>query len=348
MEANIYLSGGGTKCAYQTFFLEKISSSNIKINEITGISFGAIVGYFTYLGMHDEMKYYYKNIMPKSLKPIWHLYGFEKYITQIPIFGIFFKKMSNLIWMIYAIKNKGLFYDPYGKKYLESIIIKAKDKPKTNIKFKLIIYNVTKNSKEFKCGEHPLIIEYLTIGCARWLIFSPKNIRQLKTECICNYMCDCNKTESIFCECSKFEHQYNEYIDIGFETPIPYEQKLFKNNKNIDKKNTINIIMTTHDVTTKMNFTTGSNLLEYLDNLISLCSHNTSNIKYKGLCKKIKKNKIPTFIINYDNNNTSIDFDIIDKSKKIGEDKYIKFIDKIRHHLQHPLIHQDHSTLLLV
>jgi predicted acylesterase/phospholipase RssA len=324
-----YLSGGGTKCSYQANFLKTVMNSNkfnrkYRIESIYGVSFGALVGFYSVLGKHDEIIKQLSNVNSESLIPCVSFFGLEKYIKKIPIIGSMFTYIYKIIWLIYGIFKKGL----YSQINIKQALDKLETKNCSNlVKFKCLVYNVDKNSCEVIRGDHPLIKEYILAAIACWGIFPPKKIIRLKTECICTSKCMC--TGKIFCNCVNDKHKFNEYIDYGIIQHIPFENCLSKRDR--IKDDTIKCVLTTDDLTDLMNgnnkLETGSNLLEYYHKLLA---HSlASNLSYK---MKTWNNK-NMHIINYKplfedatTTNSSDIIKMIDSGKLIAE-KYIEIID---------------------
>lgn len=384
---NIYLSGGGTKCSYQGTFLKKLNENNKYSTEnIIGLSFGSIVGYMACLGLYDEIIEFCKNLTPTALIPCSSLYvyimKFSEIVSKIPFIGMYMSQniavIAKILWILIAISQKGLFVPEFGEKYLEKIHTEDIDNANTKLnKFWCIVYNVTKNKLEIINGTHPLIKKYLVASCSLWVIFPPVKIPKLSTECECGDGCNCSKSE-IYCTCSNQNHCMNEFIDPGFTRFIPYgndsiygnnEYSQRVNNKDIDA----NIVCTTMDVKRLVNsnyhFSTGSNLFEYLDNLVTMCADmsqkNIVQTEWNKNTEKNKNNPLTTYIINYESpikKPTDINREMINQILADGEKLYDKFTqinqiniqdrndqnDQKLHHLNpHDQLVQDSGLLLI-
>src|SRR5438132_631200 len=101
----LILQGGGTRCAYQLSFLNKLLNNHEFINkfnieEIYGTSFGALVGYFICIDRIDILLNFFKTLNQESLKPIFDLWGLNHYLKKIPFFGKIFNSINNIIWIL--------------------------------------------------------------------------------------------------------------------------------------------------------------------------------------------------------------------------------------------------------
>lgn len=196
------LSGGGTRCAYQMSFLEHLTKNKyfknkFYIDKIYGTSFGAFVGFYILLNKLDIIKEFFSNIDEDSLEPCYqlNLFGLYKVINKIPLVNYLFKFLNNIIWLLVSIKKKGFYKTDYGEKYLNKLNLNNFDYNLLD-KFECCVYNITKNKIQFIKGSHPLIKEYIIASSALWLVFPPKIIKQLKSECVCNNKCDCSKVQT--------------------------------------------------------------------------------------------------------------------------------------------------------
>jgi hypothetical protein len=336
---NVFLSGGGVKTSYQPIFL-KLLETNYEINNIIGLSFGSLCGYMCIRDLHSEIIEFCKNLTPDSLVPQFKYYNIMKkisnFIKKIPFIGLFLGNIIDsvikLCCIISGIENKGLFMPKFGEDFFDQINKKYVITDEIKLKlhtFWCIVYNVTRNKIEVINGSHLLIEKYIIASCSRWLIFPPIKIKKLISECICTYECDCHKflpyffyNSNDFCTCSNINHRYNEYIDLGFNRVIPYGEDLYYDHQkfnDIINDSNFDIICISFDIKNiindKYDFTTGDNLFEYLDNLISM----TSDIQQKNIVKDIIDSKRKTFIINYDSP--------IKKSSDINSELIIKIIN---------------------
>lgn len=284
-EANIYLAGGGVKCCYQPIFLKEYEKKH-KINNIIGLSFGAFIGYACTLGYYEETIDFCKKITPESLIPCYDKSKMINIIKKIPFIGLkiaeYVEKIIKIIWIMYAISGKGFYIQNFGTEFMEKL--KKKDDYNQNKhklkKFWCLVYNVSKNKLELINGLDPFIDKYIAASCSLWLIFQPLIING------------------------------NEYIDPGFDRLIPFGEDLELLNEeyklSLSKAN-IDILCTTYNIkyyndnhistNQHIHFTTGLNLFEYLDNLISLLIDFNQYYKYNYEWKNKLKRK--TLIINY-------------------------------------------------
>lgn len=268
----LVLQGGGTKCAYQLSFLNKLINNDIfkkkyTIEKIYGTSFGALVGYFICIKRTDILEFFFNSLDENSLKPIFDLWGIKKYIKNIPIIGIFITLIINMFWLLKGLKEKGLFDQNHGTDILYNITLDKQQEE--NLKnYYCCVFNISKQKLEYINGSHPLIKDYIMASASLWIVFKPKLIQQLKTECVCNIFCNCRNTNdtNIFCNCSDNSHKYNEFMDGGILKPIPFEID--------DAYSGKYLIMTTKDINTIINKqflfnNSGNNLFEYLDKIIT-------------------------------------------------------------------------------
>jgi predicted acylesterase/phospholipase RssA len=300
-----YLSGGGLKCCYQLTFIKNIMNDSflkdhIYIDKIYGTSFGAVIGYCICLSKYDIMREYCLSLKSDNLIPCCKI---SQYINRLAWFNnysilkVVYKiltKISNLLWLINGVKNKGFYLSTNGLQFLNDIKVTKKDNPKLS-KFYCCVFNVTLNKIQYICGIHPLITTYITASCALWLFFKPIFIKQLKNECSCTLTCKCNCSNDIYCECSIYLHRYNEFIDGGILKPIPYvrDKKYngFEYILTVDNLNNIN--------NNKSILNTNNNLLKYLNNIINYLITYTSIKELLTKIKKYKKKKRMLELIEY-------------------------------------------------
>lgn len=257
---NFYLEGGGSKCSYQYGFLKHILTNkyfldNFEVEAINCISFGAVI---CYLLLHeldvpntlmDEL--ISDNILKRSISfPL---------LESIPIIG----RICDIVWLVYSLSTFGLFKTDVVENYLRKTIF---NNYTMLAKMNIYVYNITRNKTEIINGTHPSIIEYILAGMTCWLIFPPKKILLLTTECVCDESCNCCKLE-IYCQCPT--HQYNEFMDIGFVHTIPL---------NIVNPESINCFLLTNEINKNILVSKGDNLLEYLFNIIDHTSNNHQNL----------------------------------------------------------------------
>lgn len=340
-KVNLYLCGGGVKCSYQASFLKNLSTDH-EVDNAVCLSFGSLVGYSIILGLHDEIITFCKTLTPDALVPCFSMYNtlhkFATYFCRIPIIGQsmynFLNMVIKMIWILIAVRRKSFYIPTFGEKYLDKISLHKKNNLSRLSKFWCVVYNVTNNKIELINGTHPLIEKYIIASCSLWIIFPPINIQRLSTECICDINCDCDKSE-FYCKCSNQLHKYNEYIDPGFIMTIPYIPIPEINNDNK------NLIFTSFDINNRSKqITTGSNLIEYLDNMIGM----TSKISQEVFMKNWIINN-ETYIINYDPPTTSptnINSQVINKIMKDGDELYNVFKEFKLHQHQHQ--HQNHQN----
>ncbi len=307
---NIILQGGGTRCAYQVSFLNTFIKNNIKykINTVYGTSFGALVGYFFCIRRLDMLYNFFLSLNEDRLKKHFDFFGYGKYLINIPILGFFFNWFIKIVWLLQSIEQKSLYnQDSCIDNIFNLELTKSQKQNLSN--FYCCVYNITKQKTEYINGTHPLIIDYILASSSLWILFKPKLIRQLNTECICNDRCVCKSNpESIYCECNDNTHKYNEYMDGGLLKPIPFEHNLCNEGKYL--------VLTTKNIhnikNKKFIFNhSGSNLFEYLDNIIT---HLVEYIQYIEI-EFINKNWYSSpniHLINYDPGVT--DPSIVDKT----------------------------------
>lgn len=297
---NIILQGGGTRCAYQVAFLKKILMNpefqkKYIINQIYGTSFGALVGYFVCINRFDIIEKFFNNLDESSLKPWFNFFGLSKYLYKIPILGNILKYFIYAIWLLISVKKKSLFNQDIP--LIQNIFdLNLNLEQQNNLaNFRCCVYNITKQKTQYISGNHPCILDYIKASAALWILYPPKKIRQLKTECGCGPACSCGS--DIFCSCEI--HKYNEYLDGGLLRPIPFPEN---NNKNL--------ILATENINKiknqDYNFNnSGDNLFEYLDKIISFL---VENIQFNYFSNhKILDNPNNIFIgYNSGNNNPAI------------------------------------------
>lgn len=295
----LILQGGGTKCAYQLSFLNKLIKNDLfnkkyNIEKIYGTSFGALVGYFVCINRIDILDNFFKSLDENSLRPIFNFWGIN-FIKKIPFIGKFFNYIFNIFWLLMGLKYKGLFDQDFNTNVLFDFDLNDEQKKKLN-KYYCCVYNITKQQTEYINGSHPLIREYIIASSSLWIIFKPRVIRQLKTECICDKSCDCsNENKDIFCTCSNLNHQLNEIMDGGLLKPIPIEFETGYNGKYL--------IMTTKDINQvsdkKFLFdNSGKNLFDYLDKIITFLNEYNQYLDINFINKDWHKLS-NVFLINY-------------------------------------------------
>jgi predicted acylesterase/phospholipase RssA len=268
---NIVLQGGGTRCAYQVSFLDTFMKANTKhkINNIYGTSFGALVGYFFCIRRLDILYNFFISLNEDSLKKHFDFFGYGKYLTKIPILGYFFSVIINIVWLLKSIKHKSLYDQDSSVNDLFNFTLTDLQK-KDLYNFYCCVYNITKQRTEYINGSHPLIVEYIIASSSLWILFKPRLIRQLKSECICDENCGCSykckSDNENFCDCDNETHKFNEYMDGGLLKSIPFAfdpeyhgEYLVLTTKNI------------HNIKNKKFIfnNSGSHLFEYLDNIIT-------------------------------------------------------------------------------
>jgi len=280
-DIKLILQGGGTRCSYQMEFLNTLNNNNVftdKFNviEIYGTSFGALVGYFFCINKLDVLNEFFLSINPNSLKRHFDFWGFEQHLHKIPIIGNIITSFTNIIWLSKSIINKSLYDQSHGIEDLFKNNI-TPENCKQLEKFRCCVYNITKQRIEYINGSHPLIIEYILASSALWIMFKPRMIKKLNSECVCDDSCNCSKynenyTYSVnpyhgnFCTCNIDTHRINEYMDGGILKAIPFEP----NNTYIGKY----LILTTKDIEKIHNKhfafnNSGKHLFEYIDNIIT-------------------------------------------------------------------------------
>ena len=303
--ANIYLSGGGVKSFYQARLINNIKNDFV-INNIVGISMGALIGYLIVREQYEDIEKFALSLTDSSLVPCSST---VRALKQYKTIDYFCKPLIDALWLMTAIKYKGFYIPSFGVDFLDKI-------PKKNSenlnKFWCIVFNTTKNKLQIINGTHPLIEKYVLASCAIWLVFPPMFIEQLTSECACDENCGCDKTEQ-FCSCK--QHQYNEFIDPGFYNYIPYGIDDF----NIPHAD-VNIVCISGSLKVKMKLTTGDNLFEYMNNLIQYLSETNQS-------KILTKFTDNTYVLEYNTKASTFDTkqEVIEKIVKDGDNMYNKF-----------------------
>ncbi|QKF94046.1 patatin-like phospholipase [Fadolivirus algeromassiliense] len=317
-QLNVILQGGGTRCAYQMSFLNKLLSdtnftNRFTINDIYGTSFGALVGYFACIKRLDILHNFFMSLNENSLKPHFNLWGYIDYIKNIPFIGKVISVIVDIIWIIKSITYKSLYDQNIGIKQLFDI--KLDDIQKENLKhYYCCVYNITKQKTEYINGTHPLLNDYILASSSLWIVFKPKLIPQLKSECICDQNCCCYLTKftnpNDICDCNVDTHKFNEFMDGGILKPIPYEYDKSFNGKYL--------ILTTKDIDRINNRdflfnNTGEHLFEYLDNIITFLVEYHQHLDMQYVNRDWHKNH-NIYLINYkpkSNNPTILNKQII-------------------------------------
>lgn len=323
----IILQGGGTKCAYQMAFLNKLINNKLyDIESVYGTSFGALVGYFYCIRRLDLLHRFFTTLNSNSLIPHFDFYGYGKYLIKIPLFGYLFKLIMKVIWLLRGIQSKGLYNQKLSISDL--LNLKLSDEQKNNLsKFYCCVYNITKQQIEYINGTHPLILDYISASSSLWIVFEPKLIPQLKSECVCNETCQCIKSNlQDLCTCQLYHHRFNEYMDGGILKPIPYEH-----DQNYNGKYLILLTKNIHHIKNKKFIFTksGNHIFEYLDNIITFLVDYHQHLDIEYINKDWhKRNDIN--LINYSpdtDDPTNIDQKIIQKYIQDGEQLAEKYIE---------------------
>lgn len=317
---NIYLSGGGIKCAYQISFLNylinnKEFNDKYVINNIYCVSFGGFVGYAYVNGTLDILQSIFLKFSNKSdiLKKTFELWGI-KYISMIPIIGKIICFLFDMIWLLKGIKEKGFYKFDIGYSMIKDLTSKNNKLDA----FNCYVYNITKNKLECINGSHPLLHQYMIASCCYWGLFKPVFIQMLCNECECTSACYniCKINNNIYCQCSY--HQYNEFIDAGIEQIHPFVNLLPSDLlcQSKDKQDDhIHLLLATENLknnTVKVH--TGNNIIEYLVNLIN------HNINKASLYMSKSWNKNNNIIINYQPPvNNPVDIDPIKINQMIND-----------------------------
>lgn len=308
-ELNIILQGGGTRCAYQMSFLDVFIKNNTKykVGTVYGTSFGALVGYFFCIRRLDILYKFFLSLNEESLKKHFDFFGYGKYLIKIPIIGYFFEIIMNVIWLVQSIKHKSLYDQDKCINDLFNLTLSEPEKQNLNI-FNCCVYNITKQRTEYINGSHPLIIDYILASSSLWILFKPRLIRQLKSECVCDEMCSCDSSDGIeYCNCDNELHKFNEFMDGGLLKSIPYEHDSeYKGNYLILTTKNIHNIKNRKFIFNR----SGSHLFEYLDNIITHLTEYVHHIEIEYINKDwYKQHNI--HLINYDPG--LVDPTIIDK-----------------------------------
>ena len=149
-EIDLFLSGGGVKCAYQITLLEtltknKFFNENFKIRNIYCVSFGSYVGFALINNKLDELKKLFLSFNQHTLIKSFRLWG-----INLPIIGRIINYISNIIWVLYSISNKGFYLSDIGYNILNKL---GKNINNNNlINYNVFTYNVTKQSIELING----------------------------------------------------------------------------------------------------------------------------------------------------------------------------------------------------
>lgn len=325
-----YLEGGGAKCTYQLTFLKHLFNNNnfnnnFELESIWAISFGSVMAYLFLLDEVDLAKKLLEqgdNILIKS----FDLSKYTFFINKIPFIGKYFETLGNAIWIMNSLKEHGLFKPDNIEKYLQYALMKNKNNIHKLYKLNVMVYNITKNKSQVINGDHPLIIDYILAGMSVWLLFPPRKIKLLKSECDCNINCDCRSNNNdIYCNCSNEFHKYNDFIDIGFMHTIPFD-----NISQDISNNLINCYLLTNPINNTVNLSKGNNLLEYMYNIIDTVSSKYQNFITDKI-NFINNNKITHIITNNSNLNISeINKYKINKNFKKGiiiSKKYLRYLN---------------------
>lgn len=256
---SFYLEGGGSKCSYQLGFLNYILNdscfnNHYDIDSLYTISYSSIITFFILLKKFDNIQ----DLMTSStLQKSISFYGLE----YIPIIN----KICDILWLLYGIFTHKLFNQDNIEKYLNDALKNSNLLLKNNLsKLYIYVFNITKNKIEIINGEHPLIIDYLLAGISYWLIFPPKFIKKLSSECVCDInICNCKK-DNEYCYCNNNNHQFNEYMDVGFLQTIPICLH--------SRDTIIKCLLLTNEKNKQIFINKGNNLLEYMNSIIDYSS----------------------------------------------------------------------------
>lgn len=324
----IILQGGGTRCAYQMAFLNKALDKLQNVDAIYGTSFGALVGYFYCIRRLDLLYKFFTSLNKNSLVPHFNLYGYDKYLTKIPLIGHFFDLIINIIWLLQSIHNKSLYNQSLSINSLLNIKLTEEQQLALN-KFYCCVYNITRQKIEYINGSHPLILEYIAASSSLWIIFEPKLIQQLKSECLCDESCDCEKSinsnSQDLCTCDT--HKFNEFMDGGLLKSIPFDY-----DEDYDGKYLILTTKNIHNIKNKKFLfnQSGKHLFEYLDNIITFLMEYQQYLDIEHVNKDwYKKENI--ILINYEpitNDPTIIEQQIIKQYIQDGEKMAELFLPK--------------------
>lgn len=320
----IVLSGGGTRCAYQYKILDELIKSNvydnINIDCIYGTSFGSVVALYFCLGKLDLLEKLFMSMNQESLVKSFDLWGYDKYIRNIPLLGDHIGNIIDILWIIESIKSKGLYKPTFGIDAFKSLDLTNSNNLS---KFYCSVFNVNTNKIEFINGNHPFILDYIIASCALWLVFPPVFINRLSSECICDELCNCKK-DKLLCYCTNYEHSHNEFIDVGFIDQVPFEY-----DDNFDGEY---YIITTKDYNKlktsdfKLN-NTGNHLFEYLDKLIT---YQSNYIQSDIINNHTNWNKSNIHLINFNlDSDDACNVNDIKQYMDAGKIKSKEFIDQI-------------------
>ena len=235
-QIDLYLSGGGIKCAYQIALLEtlinnKFFNDNYKIRNIHCVSFGCFVGYAFVNKKLNVLKELFLNFNQNTLKKNFALWG-----INLPLIGRIINFVSNIIWIFYSFMRRGFYSNKIGYDILNKI---ENTQIKNNKLNKLICYafNMETSKLEQIYGNNNKIKDYIIASCSCWGLFEPKIINNM------------------------------EYIDGGLEQLHPFVNLDDDNN---DKK-IIKILLSTVDLKTLNNvkINKSNNIIEYFIGLIN-------------------------------------------------------------------------------
>jgi predicted acylesterase/phospholipase RssA len=294
--------------------------NNFHVDSIYGTSFGALVGYFFCINKLEILREFFMSLDENSLQPHFNFWGYGPLLKKVPVFGKLFEFCMDVVWLLKSVKEKSFFIqESTATELLKTHSELTAEERKQLDKFYCCVYNITKQRIEYINGSHKLITEYMLASSALWILFKPRLIRQLKTECSCNNYCKCNKVDKHYqggltdvqpinaheypavldneelCTCEK--HQYNEYIDGGLLKSIPYDS-------NFDGTR---LVLTTRDIEKVARLTTGKHLFEYLDNIISFLTEYNQSLDIQYVNKDWHKDS-DVHLINYksEHNNPAI------------------------------------------
>lgn len=324
-----FLEGGGSKCSYQTSFLSELLSdesvsNTFELDSLWGISFGAIVSYLYLLDKSHILNDFLLNgnqILIRS----FDLWGYYEIIQSIPFIGNIMCSLLDLIWILYSVYCYGLF----KQDVIEHLLRENYRCDKNLAKLNVIVFNITKNKTEIVNGTHPLIIEYILASSACWLLFPPKKIRKLSSECDCDLNCNCNKSEQ-FCTC--LMHQCEEYMDNGMLHTIPFDY-------NDQQNEFVNCYLLTNNSDNDFVLNKGANLFEYLFNIIDCSSHNYQRLLLQKLNLFDMKQKNITHVIYNNSGLKTAEIDIKKINNNLEKGKLIA-----RHYINH--LHNNGNIML--
>ena len=253
---DIYLSGGGIKCAYQITLLEKLINDkwfcdHFTIRNIYCVSFGCFVGYALIMDNLQLLKKLFLAFDDNTLTKTFQLWG-----IHIPIIGKIINFISKIIWILYGFFNKGYYTSTIGYKLIKALTNKSNE---SNIpKLNCYVFNVSKNKLELINGMDKYFPDYVIASCSCWGLFKPIFI---------------NGSEYIdggIIQVHPFVNLEQGGFGFGFGSGSSLETSPgFGSSPNPTQPIRLLLSTTNLDNLNNIKLDTGTNILEYMSNLIS-------------------------------------------------------------------------------